>query len=490
MTLLIMRILVAIGLVGAAAAALFWFQAIEGDTVLRFAGYEIAMRTSKLIILLATVMIILWIMVAIMRRGVGWLFSYTAWAAARRRRNGLASLSKAMIALAEGDGYRAVREGERAEQLLDNPDLTRLVCAQAARMAGDEQRAEDYFAEMAEDRDTEFLGVMGLLRAALADKKFERALVLAENAHRLRPKKGEVVDILFDLQKRKKDWDGARRTLQAAVKIQRLTRDIGDRRQAILFVAQAMEQDAAGDTENALGSALSALRLAPNLSQAAVSAARLLAAKNEIRLAARRLADAWRAEPHPDIAEVFAALAPDETAPARLKRFDRLFCANPNHPETKVLKAELALLAGDSKLARTALDDVLEARPGARGFALMAAIEQAEGAHEAVVRSWLAKAAGAPRSFHWGCQSCGEAVAQWAPDCPECGAFDSLFWRQGEPDEAAAASMALTMIAPEKQIGAATMAAIDDSEMAEEPDPKTEKDGEDRPKGGALVVAD
>jgi HemY protein len=173
-----------------------------------------------------------------------------------------------------------------------------------------------------------------------------------------------------------------------------------------------------------------------------------------------------------------------------LKRFDRLFCANPNHPETKVLKAELALLAGDSKLARTALDDVLEARPGARGFALMAAIEQAEGAHEAVVRSWLAKAAGAPRSFHWGCQSCGEAVAQWAPDCPECGAFDSLFWRQGEPDEAAAASMALTMIAPEKQIGAATMAAIDDSEMAEEPDPKTEKDGEDRPKGGALVVAD
>lgn len=423
---LILRILVVVGLLAAAILAGAAFMAVEGQATVSFAGYEIAMRTSSLLVVLALLLIVGWLAIAIMRHGVMWLFSFAGWAEARRRRNGLDALAKTLIALAEGDGPRASREAERAERLLRNPDLTRLINAQAARLAGDDDRAERYFEEMAEDRDTDYLGMMGLLRAAKRAGQTEQALRLAEQAHALRPKKAEVLEILFDLQKARGDFDGARQSVQALVKAGRLTRDVGDRRRAVLCVADALAREARGDVSGALEQAMGALRLAPGFAPAAVAAGRLLHGRGEKRGAGRRFADAWRVEPHPDLSEAFAKLEPGETPEERLKRFERLFAANPGHPETKLLKAELALASGDADLAARAIGDAVETLPVARAYALRAAIEEAQGADEAVVRGWLAKAATAPRAPRWSCKNCGAATTVWSADCPNCGAFDQL----------------------------------------------------------------
>lgn len=456
---LILRILIVVSLLGLISWAVWLFRGIEGEALVTFAGYEIAMETSKLILLLVAFVAALWVSVAVLRRGAMWLLSFTNWFAARRHKRGLDALAKALVALAEGDGVRASREAERAETLLNNADLTRLINAQAARMAGDDARAEGYFEQMAEDSDTNYLGIMGLLRAALAEQKYERALVLAERAHTLRPKQGEVIDILFDLQKRKGDWDGARRTVLAAVKAGRFTRDVGDRRRAVLTVAAAQEREKANDLGPALEQALTALRLAPSLPAAATLAARLLNARGERRAAARRLAEAWRAAPHPELAEAFASLEPDETPAERLKRFERLFSANPSHEETRLLKAELALAADDAALARRALGDDFTARPTARAFALIAAIEQAQGGDPATVRAWLAKAAAAPRDPRWTCANCGAVTSSWAHECESCGAFDSLEWKRSSVDELSENSITLALIAPERALSSPPVAA-------------------------------
>ena len=164
-------------------------------------------------------------------------------------------------------------------------------------------------------------------------------------------------------------------------------------------------------------------------------AAQMLSARNEMRNARRTLVNAWRIEPHPDIAEAFAALAPTETPDERLKRFEKLFTVRPDAPETKLLKAELALAAEKLPQAREALGDVCETAPSARAFALMAAIEQEQGASEAIVRGWLSRAASAPRSPKWVCAKCGTAAARWTHSCPSCDAFDQLVWKHVEGDE-------------------------------------------------------
>jgi len=58
----------------------------------------------------------------------------------------------------------------------------------------------------------------------------------------------------------------------------------------------------------------------------------------------------------------------------------------------------------------------------------MAAVEQGEGASEAVVKGWLARAVTAPRGPQWVCNNCHNIHASWEPVCENCQSFDTLEW--------------------------------------------------------------
>jgi HemY protein len=55
----------------------------------------------------------------------------------RAERKGFEALAEGMMALAAGEGRLAIRKAERAEKYLQRPELTKLVLAQGAEMAGD-----------------------------------------------------------------------------------------------------------------------------------------------------------------------------------------------------------------------------------------------------------------------------------------------------------------------------------------------------------------
>jgi HemY protein len=139
---------------------------------------------------------------------------------------------------------------------------------------------------------------------------------------------------------------------------------------------------------------------------------------------------AWGAQPHPDLAATFAEVAPDETPQARIKRFTALTKALPDHPETKMLLAELNIAAENFPAARRAIGDLAEASPTARVLTIMAAVERGEGSDDAVVRGWLTRALSAPRGPQWVCQKCQNVHSAWAPTCSSCGSLDTLSWTE------------------------------------------------------------
>ena len=354
--------------------------------------------------------------------------------------------------LSEGDGERARKAARKTRsKILDEPDLTRIINAQAARLAGREQEAEKYYEAMAEDKETAFIGLVGLLGQALRDKMPERALRLAERAHALKPREPQVIDALFDLQLRKGDWGSARATLKAAVKAGRLTRDVADRRRAVLFVSEAQEAEMRGDDGAAFDAANAALKTAPGLTPAAAMAARLTQGRGDIRGAARILIRAWRSSPHPSLAEAFAGLDPNETPTTRLARFQQLFEVNPDHRETRETKAEIALAANDPEAARSALGDLPAEGASARACALMAAVEEAQGGDEAAIRVWLERAATAPRRAQWTCTACGSPSPSWRHSCGRCDAFDTMEWRMVEHISPTAPAAPAALGAPVKK---------------------------------------
>lgn len=355
-----------------------------------------------------------------------------------RERKGYQAMADAMVALASGEGRLAMMRANRAERFLEKPQLTNLLVAQAAEMAGDTGRAEAAYKALLAHDDTRFVAIHGLLKQKLAEGDTDTALALAEKAFALRPRHAATQDILLKLQSDKADWKGARATLGAKAKAGALPRDVFRRRDAVLALQEA--RGLIDDTASieAREAAIEANRKSPDLIPAAAMAARSLALKGDRKGATRVLRKAWEIQPHPDLAAAFAEIEPEETPAARLKRFATLTALHPDSDETKLLLAELNVAAEDFPAARRALGELPTRHPTQRALAVMAAVERGEGAEEAVVRGWLARALTAPRGPQWCCDKCQAIHAGWQPICENCGGFDTLSWR--EPAEPAGRS--------------------------------------------------
>ena len=352
-----------------------------------------------------------------------------------RERKGFQALSEGLMALASGEGRLAMAKATKAEKYLHKPELTDLITAQAAEMTGDRKKAEEVYKRLVQNETTRFVGVRGLMKQKLDAGDTETALKLAERAFAIKPKHEEVQDTLLRLQAKSADWSGARKTLNAKLKHGALPRDVHKRRDAVLALSEAKGVLDEGKTIEAQEAAIAANKSSPDLIPAAAMAARSHIAQGRSKYAVRILKKAWQAQPHPDLAAAFAEIEPNETPQARLKRFTQLTSMRPEHRETKLLLAELNLAAEDFPAARRAMGDLAEKEPDTRVLAITAAIERGEGASDAVVRGWLARALTAPRGPQWVCENCKTIHTEWTPVCNTCESFDTLSWTTPKQSE-------------------------------------------------------
>ena len=345
-----------------------------------------------------------------------------------RERKGFQALSEGLMALASGEGRLAMAKASKAEKYLHRPELTDLITAQAAEMTGDRKKAEEVYKRLVQNDATRFVGVRGLMKQKLDAGDTDTALKLAERAFAIKPKHEEVQDTLLRLQAKTADWAGARKTLNAKLKHGALPRDVHKRRDAVLALSEAKGILDEGKTIEAREAAIAANKSSPDLIPAAAMAARSHFAQGNAKYAVRILKKAWQVQPHPDLAAAFAEIEPNETPRARLQRFKQLTSMRPDHRETKLLLAELNLAAEDFPEARRSLGDLAETQPDTRVLAIAAAIERGEGASDAVVRGWLARALTAPRGPQWVCDNCKTIHSEWTPVCNTCESFDTLSW--------------------------------------------------------------
>jgi HemY protein len=411
-----------------------------GGLRLAVAGWEFTLGPLQAVILACVLVTAIWLvmrlvglLVAVLRFLNGDETAITRYFDRNRERKGYQALADGMMALASGEPRTAMARAARAERYLGSPQLTTLLTAQAAELSGDTARATEAYKALLGDDRTRFVGVRGLLKQKIAEGDMETALKLAEKAYALKPRHAETQDTLLQLQAGQSDWKGARVTLGAKLRSGALPRDVYRRRDAVLALQEAKTVIDESASIEAREAAIEANRLSPDLIPAAAMAARGLIAKGDRKGATRVLKKAWGAQPHPDLAAAFAEIEPDETPANRVKRFRALTAIKPEDEETKLLQAELNLAAEDFPEARRALGDIATRHPTRRALAIMAAVERGEGADEAVVRGWLARALTAPRGPQWCCDTCQAIHAQWTPVCQNCAGFDTLSWR--EPPE-------------------------------------------------------
>ncbi|MEQ3708569.1 heme biosynthesis protein HemY, partial [Tateyamaria sp.] len=345
----------------------------EGGLMVEVGGREYTFGPLESVVALIGLVIVIWLGLKLLGLLIAlWKFlngdetALSRYFARNKAAKGFDALAEGMMALASGEGRVALAKAEKADRYLNRPELTNLLTAQAAEMAGDRKKAEETYRKLVQSESTRFVGVRGIMKQKLADGDTDTALKLAEKAFALKPKHEDTQDVLLKLQAADEDWTGARKTLSAKLRYGSMPRDLHKRRDAVLALSEAKKIFDEDQTIEAREAAIAANKQSPDLIPAAVMAAQGYIEKGQKKYAARVLKKAWEAQPHPDLAAAFAAIEPDETPAARLKRFGQLGRVHPDSSETKMLMSELNIAAEDFPAARRALGDLFETDPTIR----------------------------------------------------------------------------------------------------------------------------
>lgn len=318
----------------------------------------------------------------------------------QRREQGFDALERALIASAAGQGSLAVRQASRAEALLDRPALSRLLAARAAEAAGDLDSAQLHYEAMLEDAKTRLVARRGLASIAEARGDDRLTLTHAREAFDQAGQARWAYESLFAAQVRQARWAEAERTLTEGERRDHVSKDVAQRMRAVLLTAEGRRIEDS-EPETAAKLADKAASASPGFAPAAELAARLLAEQRKHRRASEILEAAWSHEPHPALAKVFASLRKSDSKAKRAERLRSLAALNPDHRESRMLLADVALEQANLDAARSALTPLLSQPPlSARLCTLAASMEKLAGDEDAA-RRHMARATHAPGEADW-----------------------------------------------------------------------------------------
>ncbi|MEO0390703.1 MAG: heme biosynthesis HemY N-terminal domain-containing protein, partial [Pseudomonadota bacterium] len=236
----LLKVLVFFAAIAAMALGAGYLLESEGGIMVTVGGTEYPFGPLQSVIALILLVVLVWVLLKVLGLLVAtWRFmngddtAMSRYFARNRQAKGFNALAEGMMALASGEGRTAMAKAQKADKYLDRPELTALLTAQAAEVAGDRKTAEETYRKMVENPATRFVGVRGIMKQKLADGDTDTALALAEKAFAIKPSHTETGDTLLKLQAERADWSGARATLNTKLKQGDLPRDVHRRRDAV-----------------------------------------------------------------------------------------------------------------------------------------------------------------------------------------------------------------------------------------------------------------
>ena len=405
-----------------------WLVENPGDIRIDWFGWRVETHFALFLIVVAVLVWVLSVVWRTLAAALGAPSLFMRRRSDRRREDGFRALSLGMAAVAAGDAEEARRRAREADRLLRDPDLTRLLSAQAATLAGDSAAAARYFAALRDNKDTAFLGLVGLLRQAAARGDETHALELAEEAYALRPDASYVATLRLHGLARAGRWFDAQRALYDAARRGIVEDEDGRRKRAALLVERARDAADSNNRSDALDLVAKARESAPNHVPAIALEARLLAETGKPKRAQRLIEDRWASCPHPELAMAYRTLLGDDAPIAAFKKVHTLADTAPDHLASRLMVAEAALDADLWGEARVQLDALAAEDLTPRACRIRARLEDVEHGDGPAARRWLERAAQANPDPAWTCDQCGAVAERWSAVCGHCGAFATVAW--------------------------------------------------------------
>jgi HemY protein len=415
-----------------------WVSERPGDVLIEWQGYEIQMQLGILLAMavLATVAVLcVFLMLRSMFLVPKRLRQHNR---LRRHEQAIAALNHTMTALALNDHREAERQLNKTRHYLQcDPPVTRLLGVQLAHATGKESNARDAFDAMLEDKTTRPVALRGKIRELMQAGQWVHARDFAQEAFADRPSDHWVAMALLDILFREREWQLIDKTIERAKRSKALTLKQAAHYRSLGLLARAQNAFDAEQYEQALPLAELALKQDTTSLTARLLIAKTYEATSQAKRLQKHLEACWAHQPHPQLASLWLKQFAEEPPAKRHKKLEKLLNRQPEHLESQLLKAQLAMQLSEYESARNALKVALSKADTPRVYALLAELERAEHDDDAKAANWLELALNAPKDFAWTCSNCATTHADWQLHCDSCAQFDSIVWTQPERREGA-----------------------------------------------------
>lgn len=316
-----------------------------------------------------------------------------------RTRKANASLTEGLLAAEGGDSKAALRLAKRAMRHGEDERLKLLLEARAAEANEDWAGAERAWGLLARLPGGQLAGLRGAATAASERGDQATAEARAREALELRSEADWPFNSLFDIQVSRGEWAKALDTLALGEKRGLVEEPNLKRRRAVLHTARALSLPVA-DKPAAQKALAEAIRSAPDFPPAAYHGARFLMTEAKTKAAQGVLELGWKARPHPALAQLSRRLVPQDTRQNISARLKALADTHPQHRESRILMAEIAMDQADWVEAIKILALLVEENPTARLCLLMERALKGYGDMEEA-RRWGRMAVSASREPDW-----------------------------------------------------------------------------------------
>ena len=398
------RLLSLFVLIMLAAGLASWLMAQPGSLSIEWLGWQMKMRSS----LAVTLVIVFALLLVFFDRLQRALWSMPGWLGGRWRERrdaaGHRALTLGLMAVSAGEPIEARKQAARARRLLNAPQLTGLLSAQAAHLAGDHAAARRYFTALTHNKDTAFLGQIGLMRLALDAEDSPGALDAGGKALDLKPQSALAATQLLQLYADQRNWTSALEVITIVIKdrknqIGTVPELLSRQLVALLYLDGLDALETEDDTARASGQFTAALRHAPAFLPAIFALADFYLGGGRKRNASKLLENSFTLVPHVAIADRLLTLWDDNDG----NSIARLIKLIPKKPEP-LRQAACHIVSN------------IAATKGLDGEA-----KRLHTLHDAGIAT-----------FGWQCGVCKSLHEPWYSHCPSCGQFAGLKWQQLE----------------------------------------------------------
>ena len=402
-----------------------WLADRPGEVTIHWQGWRLDTTVPVLVFTNAGLLALILLAQHLTRWVVGAPLRWLAVRRALRQRRGYQALSDGLAAIITGDAAKAKKLAATAQSLLHDPQVTGLLSAQAAGLAGEDQSARSHYQILLARPETALSGCQGMLGLALKQGDQAAALDWARRAWATGTDAAYVARTLYDQQARAGQWAEAELTVIEAQRRKALPKAQGNHLLAVALYERALQPHAAAE---ALSLAQKAHQLAPALVPVAVLTAQLLAAAGKMRRANAVLHQAWDAAPHGELAQAWADLVPHEAPLDRVSRLQPLLTGRQTSPEGLLALARAELAAQLWGPARAHLEAVVQQRPSRNAYLLLSSLERHDCNDLVRAGHWADLADAAAPDAQWQCEHCGHHAPHWHSLCPQCGQAASFTW--------------------------------------------------------------